>query len=222
MQNFYWILFGSVILSFNAGYINILTLQTKYALSSSHVTGLISKASVDLYHHNNLNMVREFSNYFCFLFGAGISGYVINYETFQLGYNYGTMLIWIALIQLCGLLLEFYYPNSMYFILTCCLTCGMQNGLTSKYSENIVRTTHITGTTTDLGITIAHLCKGRWDELWKFKLYTCTIISFFCGGYLGSFAFSHWNHFALFLSIILSAFCGCSHILYRSVSSERA
>ena len=215
MQNFYWILFGSIILSFNAGYINVLTLQTRYEISSSHVTGLISKSSIDVYFFNRTELVQELSNYFCFLGGAFCSGYIINHETFQLGYNYGTMLIVIAMIQLCGLCLEYFLPDSMYFILTCCLTCGMQNALTSKYSNNIVRTTHLTGTTTDLGITIAHLCKGRPEELWKLQLYTCTVLSFFCGGCLGCFAFFHWNHFALLLSIFFSMFCGSFHLVYQ-------
>lgn len=45
------------------------------------------------------------------------------------------------------------FPNthrSIVFNWLCCLCCGLQNGLTSKYSGNAVRTTHLTGATTDL------------------------------------------------------------------------
>jgi hypothetical protein len=37
---------------------------------------------------------------------------------------------------------------------------GLQNSLTTKYSGNTIRTTHLTGATTDLGIALGHLIRG--------------------------------------------------------------
>jgi uncharacterized membrane protein YoaK (UPF0700 family) len=50
--------------------------------------------------------------------------------------------------------------STIYFVWACALSCGLQNGLTSKYSGNVVRTTHLTGTTTDLGIALGHVLRG--------------------------------------------------------------
>lgn len=125
------------------------------------------------------------------------------------------MLIIISIIQTIGIYLEYFFPESLYFIWVCSLSCGMQNALTSKYSSNIIRTTHLTGTTTDLGITIAHILKGRKDELWKLSIQMISIASFFCGGILGSYAFHRWNHYALFMNVIFSMSCGLIHIYYQ-------
>ena len=43
--------------------------------------------------------------------------------------------------------------SSDYFLLgALCLICGIQNGTVSLVSKSVVRTTHLTGLTTDLGI----------------------------------------------------------------------
>lgn len=85
MENFNWILFGCMILCFNAGYINALTLNTVYQISSAHMTGLIGKSSDSLYEKNYSNVENNLSTYSFFLLGAIVSGIVINYEIFDLG-----------------------------------------------------------------------------------------------------------------------------------------
>lgn len=61
--------------------------------------------------------------------------------------------------------------------------------VTSKYSGNAVRTTHLTGASTDMGIALGHILKGRYDEWWKVQLHGVAVVGFFIGGVLGYFAF---------------------------------
>ncbi len=61
--------------------------------------------------------------------------------------------------------------------------------MTSKYSGNAVRTTHLTGASTDMGIALGHILKGRYDEWWKVQLHGVAVVGFFIGGVLGYFAF---------------------------------
>lgn len=49
-----------------------------------------------------------------------------------------------------SLVIENEFNNSVFFIFSCCLAMGLQNSLTSKYSGSVVRTTHLTGASTDL------------------------------------------------------------------------
>lgn len=59
-----------------------------------------------------------------------------------------------------ALMLENLYDDCIYYVWACALACGLQNALTSKYSGNVIRTTHLTGATTDLGIAFGHILRG--------------------------------------------------------------
>lgn len=61
--------------------------------------------------------------------------------------------------------------------------------VTSKYSGNAVRTTHLTGASTDMGIALGHILKGRHEEWWKVQMHGIAVVGFFIGGVLGFFAF---------------------------------
>ena len=213
--NWNFILFGTCILCFNAGYINSLTLNTNYQISSAHVTGLVAKLSISTFLEEWNIFFNLLITYMTFIFGAIISGIIIDYEIFHLGAKYGIMLIIIGIVQLLGIIAEKKCNNSIYFIWTCSLSCGMQNGLTSKYSNNIIRTTHLTGTTTDFGVTIGHIIKGKTNEIHKLILQLISIISFFCGGIFGTFAFHKYNHYALSMSSFISFIIGFIYILFK-------
>ena len=66
------------------------------------------------------------------------------------GRNYGRALFLTAAVQGVSLIIENEVPDSIVFIFSCCLAMGLQNSLTSKYSGSVVRTTHLTGASTDL------------------------------------------------------------------------
>jgi len=65
--------------------------------------------------------------------------------------------------------------------------------VTSKYSGNAVRTTHLTGASTDMGIALGHILKGRHEEWWKVQMHGIAVVGFFIGGVLGFFAFEVRN-----------------------------
>ena len=70
---------------------------------------------------------------------------------------------------------------------------GLQNAMVSVISGSVVRTTHLTGTFTDLGIELAQLGKnnaaGRKDLVSKIKLRLSSIISFLIGALSGAYLF---------------------------------
>ena len=66
--------------------------------------------------------------------------------------------------------------------------------VTSKYSGNTVRTTHLTGASTDLGIVLGHILKGRHEEWWKVQMHGIAVVGFFIGGMLGFLAFEVRNY----------------------------
>jgi len=72
---------------------------------------------------------------------------------------------------------------------------GIQNALVSMISGSVVRTTHLTGTFTDLGIEIAQLYGSEKQQrivlMTKIKLHLVIIFFFLTGAVSGAFVFSH-------------------------------
>lgn len=75
---------------------------------------------------------------------------------------------------------------------------GLQNSFVTKISDAVVRTTHLTGLFTDLGIDISHLFFPKmYPERAKLraniKLRIYIILFFFAGGLIGGFMYSTLN-----------------------------
>lgn len=81
-----------------------------------------------------------------------------------------------------------------------CLTCGVQNGTITTVSKSVVRTTHLTGITTDLGIGIARFLNreklhGPIDDEVKANLMRVGIIFFFgFGSVVGGIIFRRFEY----------------------------
>ncbi|WP_298496147.1 YoaK family protein [uncultured Maritimibacter sp.] len=69
---------------------------------------------------------------------------------------------------------------------------GFQNAVTTLISQARVRTTHISGMATDIGIGLAALAsgpEGRRDAAPRLKLYSLTLVCFALGGIAGAVLF---------------------------------
>jgi uncharacterized membrane protein YoaK (UPF0700 family) len=65
---------------------------------------------------------------------------------------------------------------------------GAQNGMTTFFSGAVVRTTHVTGSLTDIGIETAALLLRRdgarcGRKTWKLEVLLCFVTGFFVGPY---------------------------------------
>lgn len=96
----------------------------------------------------------------------------------------------LLLLALFGQFLISQNPN----FLTCALLFrkGIQNSLVTKKSNSVVRTTHLTGLFTDLGIELSQLFfyKEKEKLLSSIKLRLTIITFFFLGGLLGGILYS--------------------------------
>jgi uncharacterized membrane protein YoaK (UPF0700 family) len=86
---------------------------------------------------------------------------------------------------------------------------GLQNGLVATISGGVVKTTHLTGLLTDLGIEIALLLRAeeRPKETLQFKLrlHLLILASYLLGGLLGGLVFLRVQFNAFYLaSFVLS------------------
>jgi uncharacterized membrane protein YoaK (UPF0700 family) len=68
---------------------------------------------------------------------------------------------------------------------------GAQNALTTIYSGAVLRSTHVTGTVTDMGIELGKiLFHGDKSGVWKLQLLTTFLLCYILGGLLGALCFS--------------------------------
>lgn len=87
---------------------------------------------------------------------------------------------------------------------------GLQNALVSVISGSVVRTTHLTGTFTDLGIDLAqlkrHSLAGQRELTSKIKLRLSIIIFFMLGALSGAYSFRHLGFRAFLLPCLILFF----------------
>jgi uncharacterized membrane protein YoaK (UPF0700 family) len=91
-------------------------------------------------------------------------------------------------------------------------TMGLQNAIVTKLSGAVIRTTHLTGMVTDVGIKLGRMLYAMLTggplmahvEIAKLRLLTSLIGLFFTGGLIGAFGFKHAGFlFTLPLAAIL-------------------
>lgn len=84
-------------------------------------------------------------------------------------------------------------PNQHRFYFFVALANGIQNGVSSMYSANLIRTTHMTGTSTDIGLFIGQLLRRNSTNLWKLKILLGLVASFWTGGLVSLYAVRQWR-----------------------------
>ena len=93
-----------------------------------------------------------------------------------------------------------------------CLTCGIQNGTITTVSKSVIRTTHLTGITTDLGIGLMRLLSASHtkEDITNEKKATFMrmgIIFFFgFGSVVGGFAFHRLEYIGFIIPLATSGF----------------
>jgi uncharacterized membrane protein YoaK (UPF0700 family) len=122
------------------------------------------------------------------------------------------MLVFVASFDEC--------KPAVIFIIS--FSAGMQNALATFFSGAVVRTTHVTGTATDIGIELANYLSGRSPKVWKLQLLTYFLFAFFWGSFFGCGAAVVWGRYALFFpaGISISLAVGSLRYYYSKVASK--
>lgn len=81
-------------------------------------------------------------------------------------------------------------------------------------SRNMIRTTHMTGAFTDIGITIGRIIRGRHELRWKLWLLCPMAASFFTGGLIASAVHPVLGKKSLIINILLFGITSATYIFY--------
>ena len=202
------VMFGGCLLAFGASFIN-----TGFLLNTG-ASGLSSWHAVNFQAFLAVLIATV-----GFILGATLSGYFLHHPTLQIQVPYGRTLMICGLLLLAGHFL--YATNSHSSIGLGSLVCGIQNSLASRYRGLILRTTHLTGLFTDLGINLGMKFRGHSIESWKLVVPILLFLSFFAGAISSGFIAITNHHSWLLYAGIAYLLGGLSWSCYKRVHFQR-
>ncbi|MEN8991562.1 YoaK family protein [Avibacterium paragallinarum] len=214
-----WIQLGAFFLAVNAGMINVLGLVTILHQSVSHMTGNVSMLAMALIAWQPATIIYLILVLLCYVIGSFYSGLILGNSHFSLTRRYGVPLSLVAFfIVLCWLLLP-YFPR--YALLWACVAMGVQNAMVSHYKGTIIRTTHLSGVLTDLGLALGYKARGLPVESKRVVLHLLILAGFIVGGILASWLYPYLKLNAFLipaaLSLVMSAVYWIIYFHYRHI-----
>ncbi len=179
---------------------------------TSHMTGIVSSMA----DHLALGLFRPvlagLGVLLSFLVGAACSAIMVNYSRRrQMHSEYALPLLLEAVLLLCfGLLgAQLSQIDGLFVSLTVMLLgfiMGLQNAVITKISKAEIRTTHITGIVTDIGIELGKLTYWNRHQFphitpvianrSRLTLLSLLAVFFFVGGVLGALGFKYVGYIA--------------------------
>lgn len=204
-------------MSFNGGYINSICLMSILKNPVGYVTGNLTLAGQSVENGNLVLFIHFITLVLCFLLGSIISGLVIKGQNFKIDKRYSMSIILQIAFLAIAITLLFNGLHKAAYLLS--LVMGMQNAMTTHYGSALIRTTHMTGTTTDLGILIAQWLKGYKIKFWKMKLNASLIIGFSCGAIGGTLMYHYFTVSALFFSFVFYFFMLSWRLMPQEISA---
>lgn len=191
----------AVLLSFVGGVVNVsgfLALK----LMTTNVTGYLSNFAQEFLSFNKTAILKSVLLLVAFFMGAFTSHVILQIQKLIRNKVYFTVPLILEALLLAGVAyLEgnvlHQYPMKIAYVLL--FAMGLQNSLVTFISKAVVRTTHITGIVTDLGIETARLFfyirnkNVRRVLLSHIGLKLSIIFSFGIGGIVAAYCFE-WMH----------------------------
>lgn len=207
-----WAEIGGFLLALLAGYVNATGLLGFSHEAVSHVTGTTTLLGAQLARGDWLAVSHLLLILISFMLGAAGSGFFISHASLKLGRQYGGALCIEGVLLILAMLLLEQGAKAGHYLASA--ACGLQNGMVTTFSGATVRTTHMTGLFTDLGIMLGAKLRGQSGDRRKVVMFLLLIAGFVVGGALGSVAFGLWAFRALLGPIGLAFGLAAAYWIY--------
>ncbi len=207
-----WIWAGAWALAFVAGIVNVVGLLGFQHQTVTHLTGSTTMLAASLAALDGPAVRHLLALIGAFVAGTTLSGFLIQDDALRLGRHYGVALL-LESALLCAAVPLLWHEQALGMYLAAC-ACGLQNAMVSTYSGTVVRTTHLSGMFTDLGIFLGQALRGQPVDARRLRLCVIVITGFFCGGLVGALAFRVCGPSALFIPGGLTAAAAVTYVFY--------
>lgn len=222
----------ALVLAFVAGAVNAGALVA-VGQYTSHMSGIVSALADNLALGAWILVGGGLGALLAFTTGAAVSAWLINWaRRHRGGEQYALpLLLEAALLAgfgLAGLALHGWHGFAAVAVPLLCFIMGLQNATITKVSGARMRTTHVTGIVTDIGIELGKLFYWNRDptlpgravlaDRAKLRLLSSLLAAFFGGGVAGAFGFALIGYAAtLPLALVLALF-GSAPVVARAMA----
>jgi len=167
---------------------------------TSHMSGIVSAMADNLALGSLKLLFSGLCAVISFLLGATCTSFMIRWARQRaLQSEYALPLLLEAILLVVFGLTGRVFENKRVIgtVLFLCFTMGLQNAIVTKISGAVIRTTHLTGMVTDVGIKLGRMLYARLSgsapladvDVGKLRLLASLIGLFFIGGVVGALGF---------------------------------
>lgn len=205
---------------------------------TSHMTGVVSSMADEVVLGRWSLARLGLASLLSFMVGSATSSVLINWaRRLRSRHEYALPLMLEAtLLLLFGLLGALQHGIGNLVMLTAMLLCfimGLQNAMITKVSQAEIRTTHVTGLVTDIGIELGKLV--YWNQgsaaatqprivanRSKLRLHCALVLSFFVGGVVGALGFQQAGYIATLPLAVALGVLSSGTLMPRAQTPHRA
>lgn len=196
---------------------------------TSHVTGSVARVGDQLAQGNRTGALSAVLLVLSFFFGATLAAALAERARIKEKSPYSGSLEVETAILIAVTLLGIFEPKGIPWLNTVttallCLAMGMQNALVTNLSGAVVRTTHLTGIVTDMGIETVRAVRWlyvarsnpdfvgvfrtlvryrNFPELVMLRLHAAILLSFLVGAVVGPFLYLRYSYASMALPITM-------------------
>jgi uncharacterized membrane protein YoaK (UPF0700 family) len=171
------------LLAGSAGFVNAVLLSF-FQVPVSHMSGAVSHLGVAMASRPASDAPGALTIITAFFSGSIVSGVLVGRDTPLPGRRYGVVLLIQGLaLAAAGSCL---YQRISVGVPLAAFACGVQNAMSSSYYGLAIRTTHVTGMVTDLGVIVGHWLRHQRFSRRKAIVLSIMTGSFLTGGVLGA------------------------------------
>ena len=219
-REYTFVLITGLALAFSAGYTNGVCLSgfihpndRDVRSSVAGVTGLYTGSAINLGEGDWDKLALAAGTIFSVMAGSCISGLLNPYAiAFSVGPRYGPTFIVASIFMTMGAVAALHNSRREFYFTA--MANGIQNGISSMYSANLIRTTHLTGTTTDIGLFIGMAVRGNRSNNWKLYILMGLATAFWIGSLVGFYASRAKRQYSLIFNAGFLFAIGASVIIY--------
>ena len=208
-----WVWIGAFALSCIGGMVNVVGYLGFEHQAITHLTGTTTLLGDALSMADFRKALHLGGVILAFVLGAMLSGLIVQDSTLKLGRRYGVALGGVSLLLFASIpMLERQWILGAW---TAAMACGLQNAMATTYSGAVIRTTHLSGMFTDLGIGLGHALRGLPLQTRRLRLSALIIAGFLVGAVLGAWLFRLWTYRALAVPAVLTGSIGLAYVAHR-------
>lgn len=207
-----WVWPGAGLLAFLAGMVNVTGVMGFTHEAVTHLTGITTFLGAALAGGDFFSGLHLAGMLLAFVAGATLCGWVLGESSLRQHPRYGAaFLLEAAMLAAAVPLLEHRIAAGVF--LTCAAT-GLQNALVSAFSGSLIRSTHLSGLFTDLGILTGQALRGLPTEPRRWKLCFSVIGGFLMGAVAGAACFPVLTYRTLLIPALVTAALGITGLVF--------